>query len=412
MKRVVVTGMGTLASNGNSLKESWENTLLGRSGIDVLKSFDTSNLDVKFGGEVKGLDLSSHFSSKELKTFSRFTLLSILAAKEALAQAHLEPEEYLESKLGCFIGVGIGDVGTIGQTGKLIADRGPRRVSPFFIPYVISNMAAGNTALFFRLRGPNISVSTACSSGTHAIGEAFLHIKSGSADAIVCGGSEAALCDLTLAGFSRMNALSKRNDSPKTASRPFDRTRDGFVIAEGAGLLVLEELEYAKKRGAPILAELVGYGASCDAYHMTSPSPQGEGASRCMKAALDSAGLAPQDIEYINAHGSSTYYNDLYETAAIKSVFKEEAKRLLISSTKGATGHSLGGTGGIEACFSVQALREGLIPPTANLEEPGEGLDLNYVPQWAVEKKISYAMSNSFGFGGTNACLVFKNWDG
>ena len=408
MRRVVVTGLGAVTPNGNSITESWENTLKGKSGIRIVKSFEESSFDVKIGGEVKDLDLPAFFSPKELKTYSRFTLLSILATREALSSAQLEPEDYLESNLGCFIGVGIGDVGTIGNTGRILGDKGPKKVSPFFIPYVISNMASGNTALFFRLRGPNLCVSTACASGTHAIGEAWHHIRGGSTDVIICGGSEAAMCDLSVVGFSRMNALSRRNDEPEKASRPFDKDRDGFVLGEGSGILVLEEYEHAKKRGAPILAELVGYGTSCDAYHITSPSPGGEGASRCMKAAIRSAAIEPKDIEYINAHGSSTYYNDMYETAAIKTVFKDDAKKLLVSSTKGATGHCLGATGGIEAAFVVKALREGLIPPTANLEEPGEGLDLDYVPKAAREKNIKYAMTNSFGFGGTNASLVFS----
>lgn len=411
MRRVVITGLGAIAPNGNSFEASWKNTVRGISGVDYIKSFDASHLDVQIAGEVKDLQLSSFFSPKELRVYSRFVHLAILASHEALKDADLEPENYLDSSIGCFLGVGIGDVDTIQKTGQILREKGAKKVSPYFIPYVISNMAAGNTAQFLKLRGPNICVSTACASGTHAIGEAWLQIKSGSADAILCGGSEAALCELTVVGFSRMNALSRRNKEPTTASRPFDRTRDGFVLSEGAGVLVLEDYEHAKKRGAPIYAEMLGYGLSCDAYHMTSPSPHGEGALRCMEAALKSAKLNKTDLEYINAHGSSTYYNDLYETEAIKGVFKDHARDLFVSSTKGATGHCLGGTGGLEACFLAKSLKDGLVPPTANLEESGEGLDLNYVPGNALEKKIKYGMSNSFGFGGTNASLILKKWD-
>ena len=411
MRRVVVTGLGLIAPNGNDFETSWNKTLQGVSGVGRIQSFDSSRLDVHIAGEVTGLKNSEFFSPKELRVFSRFTQLAIMATHEALKSSHLEPENYLDPGIACFIGVGIGDVNTVEQAGVTLKEKGPKKISPFFIPSVICNMAAGNTAQFFKLRGPNICVSTACASGTHSIGEAWLHLKNGMSDVAVCGGTEAAVGEVGISGFSRMNALSRRNETPQTASRPFDRTRDGFVLSEGAGVLILEEYEHAKKRGAPIYAEMVGYGTSCDAYHMTSPSPGGEGASRCMNMALKSAGISRGSIGYINAHGSSTQYNDLFETEAIKKVFKEEAKKLLVSSTKGATGHCLGAAGGIEACFLAKTLKESLIPPTANLEEPGEGLDLNYVPGKALEKNVQYALSNSFGFGGTNASLVFKKWN-
>ena len=411
MKRVVVTGLGAVAPNGLTLTESWDKTLRGLSGVDTLKSFDTSALDVRIAGEVTDFNASSFFSQKELKVFSRFVQFALVSGQEALKTSYLETENFLDKNIGCFIGVGVGDIGTIGETAQTLENKGLKRVSPYFIPYTISNMAAGHVAQAFRLRGPNLCLSTACASGTHAIGEAWLHIRNGLCEAALCGGSEAAISPVTVAGFSRMKALAKKFETPQTASRPFDRNRNGFVLSEGAGLLMLEEYEFAKKRGAPILAELVGYGLSCDAYHMTSPSPGGEGAVRCMKNALDSAELGVDQIEYINAHGSSTYYNDLHETEAIKTLFKDYAKELLVSSTKGATGHLLGGTGGLEACFLVKALEEGLIPPTANLEEAGEGLDLNYVPQKALERDFTFGLSNSFGFGGTNASLVFKKWD-
>lgn len=411
MRRVVITGLGLIAPNGNDMESSWNNTLEGVSGVETIQSFDSSRLDVHIAGEVKDLRNSEFFSPKELKLFSRFTQLAIMATHEALQSSQLTVENYPDSGVGCFLGVGIGDVNTTEQTGVLLKERGPKRVSPFFIPSIICNMAAGNAAQFFKLRGPSICVSTACASGTHAIGEAWLHIKTGMSEVAVCGGSEAAVGEIGIAGFSRMNALSRRNDSPRTASRPFDRTRDGFVLSEGAGVLILEEYEHAKKRGAPIYAEMIGYGTSCDAYHMTSPSPGGEGASRCMQMALNSAEVNKEDIGYINAHGSSTVYNDLFETEAIKRVFKDHAKKLYVSSTKGATGHCLGAAGGIEACFLAKTLSSGLIPPTANLEEAGENLDLNYVPKKALEENVQYALSNSFGFGGTNASLVFKKWN-
>ena len=412
MRRVVITGLGLIAPNGNNLESSWNNTLEGVSGVDYIRSFDTSRLDVHIAGEVRDLKNNEFFSPKELKLFSRFTQLAIMATHEALQISGLEPENYpAEPGIACFIGVGIGDVNTTEQTGVILKEKGPKKISPFFIPSIISNMAAGNTAQFFKLKGSNLCISTACASGTHAIGEAWLHLKSGMSDIAVCGGSEAAVGEIGIAGFSRMNALSRRNDTPKTASRPFDRTRDGFVLSEGAGILILEEYEHAKKRGAPIFAEMIGYGTSCDAYHITSPSPGGEGAGRCMQMALKSANLHYDSIGYINAHGSSTEYNDLFETQAIKRVFKDHAKKLYVSSTKGATGHCLGAAGGIEACFLAKTLSSGFIPPTANLEEPGDQLDLNYVPKQAIEKNVQFALSNSFGFGGTNASLLFKKWN-
>ena len=408
MKRVVVTGLGCLCAAGNSVDEAWQEILAGRSAIKEIGSFDASDLDVKIAGEVRDFEPRSFLTFKEIKNYSRFVQLSIAAAKEAIEDAQLTNVKNKE-RYGCSIGVGIGDLGYIAETSQKLYNKGPKFVSPFFVPYVIANMAAGNTARYFGFKGPNLCPTTACSSGTHAIGEAWFYITNGFADVMLSGGSESSINALALAGFNNMKALS-RSSNPSEASRPFDKNRDGFVLGEGSGMLVLESLEHAEKRGAKIYAELVGYGLSADAYHLTAPPPRGEGAKRCMDLAINVAKLSAKDIQYINAHGTSTYYNDLYESQAIEDVFGDHIKDLIVSSTKGVTGHCLGAAGGVEGVFLAKSIYHQIAPPTANLHEQDPNCLLNYAPLEAVQCVIDAAMSNSFGFGGTNATIIMKNF--
>jgi 3-oxoacyl-[acyl-carrier-protein] synthase II len=410
-RRVVVTGIGCVSPLGIGVDETWKGIVEGRSGITRITKFDASNLPSQIAGEVKNFKPQDFMPEKLVSRVDTFIQYAIASARMALEDANLVDVE-LGERAGVIIGVGMGGVGQVERYTRILDERGYKRVTPFFIPMIIPNMAAGQVAILFGAKGPNLAVCTACAAGNHAIGEAYRMIKNGLIDIAICGGTESLITPLTVAGFSVMKALSTRNDEPEKASRPFDAKRDGFVIAEGAGILVLEELTHAQKRGAKVYAELIGYGATCDAYHMTAPSPDGEGAETCMKLALEDANIAPNEVDYINAHGTSTPLNDVAETKAIKKVFGEHAYKLMVSSTKSMTGHLLGGAGGLEAVITVKALETGIVPPTINLEEPDPECDLDYVPNQARRANIKVAMSNAFGFGGTNACLVFKKWEG
>jgi 3-oxoacyl-[acyl-carrier-protein] synthase II len=410
-RRVVVTGIGCVSPLGIGVDETWKGIVEGRSGITRITKFDASNLPSQIAGEVKNFKPQDFMPEKLVSRVDTFIQYAIASARMALEDAKLVDVE-LGERAGVIIGVGMGGVGQVEHYTRILDERGYKRVTPFFIPMIIPNMAAGQVAILFGAKGPNLAVCTACAAGNHAIGEAYRMIKNGLIDIAICGGTESLITPLTVAGFAVMKALSTRNDEPEKASRPFDAKRDGFVIAEGAGILVLEELTHAQKRGAKVYAELIGYGATCDAYHMTAPSPDGEGAETCMKLALEDANIAPNEVDYINAHGTSTPLNDVVETKAIKKVFGEHAYKLMVSSTKSMTGHLLGGAGGLEAVITVKALETGIVPPTINLEEPDPECDLDYVPNQARRANIKVAMSNAFGFGGTNACLVFKKWEG
>ncbi|MCC6026494.1 MAG: beta-ketoacyl-ACP synthase II [Caldimicrobium sp.] len=410
-RRVVVTGLGCVSPLGIGVDETWKGIVEGRSGITRITKFDASNLPSQIAGEVKNFKPQDFMPEKLVSRVDTFIQYAIASARMALEDAKLVDVE-LGDRAGVIIGVGMGGVGQVEHYTRILDERGYKRVTPFFIPMIIPNMAAGQVAILFGAKGPNLAVCTACAAGNHAIGEAYRMIKNGLIDIAICGGTESLITPLTVAGFAVMKALSTRNDEPEKASRPFDAKRDGFVIAEGAGILVLEELTHAQKRGAKVYAELIGYGATCDAYHMTAPSPDGEGAETCMKLALEDANIAPNEVDYINAHGTSTPLNDVVETKAIKKVFGEHAYKLMVSSTKSMTGHLLGGAGGLEAVITVKALETGIVPPTINLEEPDPECDLDYVPNQARRANIKVAMSNAFGFGGTNACLVFKKWEG
>jgi len=410
-KRVVVTGLGAISPLGIGVEETWQKIKAGSSGITKITKFDASALPSQIAGEVKGFKPEEFMPAKLVSRVDTFIQYAIAGAEMALSDAGL-PKKDLGDEVGVIIGVGMGGVGQVEHYTRVLDEKGYKRVTPFFIPMIIPNMAAGQVAILYGAKGPNLAVCTACAAGNHAIGESFRLIQSGLAKAMICGGTEALITPLTVAGFSIMKALSTRNDEPEKASRPFDARRDGFVIAEGCGILILEELESARKRGAKIYAELLGYGCNADAYHMTAPSPEGEGAAKCMELALQDAGLTPQEVDYINAHGTSTPLNDAAETRAIKKVFGEYAYKLMVSSTKSMTGHLLGGAGGLEAVITVLALKEGMVPPTINYEEPDPECDLDYVPNQARRADLKIALSNAFGFGGTNACLVFKKWEG
>jgi len=411
VRRVVVTGIGCVSPLGIGVDETWKGIVEGRSGITRITKFDASNLPSQIAGEVKNFKPQDFMPEKLVSRVDTFIQYAIASARMALEDANLVDVE-LGERAGVIIGVGMGGVGQVEHYTRILDEKGYKRVTPFFIPMIIPNMAAGQVAILFGAKGPNLAVCTACAAGNHAIGEAYRMIKNGLIDIAICGGTESLITPLTVAGFSVMKALSTRNDEPEKASRPFDAKRDGFVIAEGSGILVLEELTQAQKRGAKVYAELIGYGATCDAYHMTAPSPDGEGAETCMKLALEDANIAPNEVDYINAHGTSTPLNDVAETKAIKKVFGEHAYKLMVSSTKSMTGHLLGGAGGLEAVITVKALETGIVPPTINLEEPDPECDLDYVPNQARRANIKVAMSNAFGFGGTNACLVFRKWEG
>lgn len=409
-RRVVITGLGLVTPLGIGVDETWSGLCEGRSGIGEITGFDTSAHITKIAAEVKGFNAEDFLPRKEARRTEKFVAFAVAAARMAVENARLTIDGTNGPRVGVITGCGLGGLNMLELTARTVEQKGPKRCSPFFIPMLIGNMAPGMISIHLGAKGPNISVATACAAGAHAIGDACNTILRGQADAMITGGVESVITPTCIAGFNSMKALSTRNDDPQRASRPFDRDRDGFVVGEGAGMLVLEELEHAQERGATILAEMAGYGQSGDGYHMTSPSPDGDGMIRCMQAAIDSAGISCDAIDYINAHGTSTPLNDLYETRAIKKVFGQSAAKVPISSTKSMTGHLLGGAGGIEASFTVLALKDRIIPPTINLENPGDECDLDYVPKVARKADITYAMSNSFGFGGTNASLVIKRY--
>ncbi len=409
-KRVVITGIGAVTPLGNDVDTTWENIKNGVSGIAPISKFDASNNSVKVAGEVKEFNPENYMDIKEARRMGRFTQLAVAASKMAVQDAKLEiGEDVIPERVGVWIGSGIGGLDEFEVQHKRFLDKGPRRVNPFTIPMLIPDMAAGRVSIELGAKGLNNCSVTACASGANSIGDAFRVLQNGDVDVMVAGGTEAAITEMTIAGFTNMTALST-NPDPKTASRPFDKNRDGFVIAEGAGILVLEELNHAVARGAKIYGELVGYGATGDAFHITTPAPMGEGAQRAMSLALGDAEVSPDAVDYINAHGTSTPYNDLYETQAIKAVFGDHANSLSISSTKSMTGHLLGAAGAVEAIFSLLAIKEGIIPPTINYETKDEELDLDYVPNQAKQKNVNYALTNSLGFGGHNASLIFKKY--
>jgi 3-oxoacyl-[acyl-carrier-protein] synthase II len=411
-RRVVVTGVGLVSPLGVGTEATWNGLMAGDVGVGPITRFDASGFECRIAGEVKGFDPLDYVEKKEVKKSDTFILYAIAAADFAVADAGLEVTEEDAPRIGVIIGSGIGGLPLIELTHKLLLERGPDRISPFFIPGLIVNMAAGQVSIRYGARGPNESPCTACTTGLHAVGDAYRKILHGYADAMIAGGSEAVISPLSIAGFSAMRALSKRNDEPERASRPWDKDRDGFIMGEGAGLVVLEELERARGRRAPIYAEIVGYGMSADAYHISAPHPEGDGAVQVMHAALEDAALAPETIGYINAHGTSTELGDLSEVKAIKRVFGEHAYRLAVSSTKSSTGHLLGAAGGLETGILALALKHQILPATVNLDEPGEGCDLDFVPHHPRPTDLEYGLTNSFGFGGTNGALILRRWDG
>lgn len=408
--RVVITGLGAITPVGLNVEESWENLKNGVSGINTIEQFDASEFPVRIAGEVANFVAKQHLDRKEAKRLERFSQFACVAAGEAIEMSGIEITEDNCENIGVFIGSGMGSLGLIEKDTLRLDKGGPEKVSPLMIPKVIVNMAAGNVAIKFGLKGPSHSVVSACASGTHAIGEAFRNVKHGVMDACVCGGTESTITPLGVAGFHALTALSTRNDDPAKASRPFDKERDGFVMGEGAGIVVIESLEHAKQRGANILAEIVGYGATTDAYHMTSPAPGGEGGARAMKFAIKEAGLQPEDVDYVNAHGTSTPYNDKFETMAIKSALGEHAANVAVNSTKSMTGHLLGAAGGVEAVVCVKSIFDSYLHPTINQEVADEDCDLDYVPNVGREAEVNVALSNSLGFGGHNATLCFKKY--
>lgn len=409
-KRVVITGLGCVTPVGNNKDEFWKNIKSGVCGIDTVTRFDTTTFQTQIAGEVKDFNPENYISKKELKRLDRFTQYALVSAKMAVEDANLDLEVIDKDRMGVIIGTGIGGVETIEEQHKILLDKGNKRVSPFFVPMMIGNMASGQVSIYLGAKGPNTNVCTACASGTHSVGDAFKIIQRGDANIMVAGGSEAPITALAFSGFCNMKAMSTRNEDPKTASRPFDKDRDGFVMGEGAGILILEELEHALNRNARIYAEVVGYGLTADAYHMTTPAEGGEGASRAMQMALNDGNVPLEEVDYINAHGTSTPYNDRLETLAIKDVFKDNAYNLSVSSTKSMTGHLLGAAGAVEAVICALSIDDDFVPPTINVQSLDEELDLDYVLDEGKTKPIRYAMSNSLGFGGHNASLVFKKY--
>ncbi|AMV10093.1 beta-ketoacyl-ACP synthase II [Geobacillus sp. G4] len=408
-RRVVVTGIGAVTPLGNDAETTWKNIIAGQSGIDIVTRVNPDDFPAKVAAEVKDFDPSLFIDRREARKMDRFTQFAVAAALMAVKDANLDINESNAERVGVWIGSGIGGMETFEQQFEIFQQRGYRRVSPFFVPMMIPDMAAGQVSIILGAKGINSCTVTACATGANSIGDAFKVIQRGDADVMITGGTEAPITKMSFAGFCASTALST-NPDPKTASRPFDKNRDGFVMGEGAGIVVLEELEHALRRGAKIYAEIVGYGATADAYHITAPAPGGEGGVRAMRQALHDAGLKPEEIDYINAHGTSTDYNDKYETAAIKEVFGDHAYKLAVSSTKSMTGHLLGATGAVEAIFSVLAIRDGIIPPTINYETPDPECDLDYVPNEARKQDVRVVLSNSFGFGGHNATLIFKKY--
>jgi len=409
-RRVVVTGLGIISPLGIGIKENWQALCEGRSGIGPITRFDTTEYETKIAGEVKNFDPTSFLDRKEARKMDPFIHYALAAGIMAMEDSHLKIDQSNAERVGVLVGAGLGGLTTIEKYHSILLKEGPKKISPFFIPMLIVNLAPGQISIFFGAKGPNSSVVTACATGNHSIGEAYKIIQRGDADAMIAGGAESTITPLAIGGFNAMKALSTRNEEPQKASRPFEKDRDGFVVAEGAGILVLEELSHAVKRNAMIHAEIIGYGCNADAYHIAAPSPNGEGAARCMEITLKAAGIPYSEVDYINAHGTSTPLNDLSETMAMKTVFKEHTKKLMVSSTKSMTGHLLGAAGGVEAVFTILTIKEGIVPPTINYEVPDPECDLDYVPNVARKAKVRVAMSNSFGFGGTNAALVFKEF--
>ena len=409
-KRVVVTGVGAITPLGASVSLTWEGVKQGKSGIDHITKFDASEFRCRIGGEVRDFEAKAYLEPKEIKRTDPFTQYSIAASLMAVEDARFTIGETNEHRVGVVIGTAFSGIHTVEQYHTVLLKQGHKKVTPFFIPMLVGNLAPGKVAIITGAKGPNVCVETACAAGTHAIGDGFRMIQRGSADCVITGGTDAAITPLIIGGFGNMKAVSKRNDAPQKASRPFDKNRDGFVVAEGAGAVILEDLEKAQERGARIYAEIVGYGFNSDAYHITAPSPDGEAQAQCMRMALKDASLNYEEVGYINAHGTSTLTNDLAETKAITHVFKAHSRNLPVSSTKSMTGHLLGAAGSVEAIFTVLSLYEGIVPPTINYETPDPECDLDYVPNEARSKELNVALSNSFGFGGTNACLIFKKY--
>jgi 3-oxoacyl-[acyl-carrier-protein] synthase II len=410
-RRVVVTGMGMVSPLGTGMEKSWEALIRGKSGVGRITRFDPAGFDTQIAAEVKDFAPENFIDKKEARRMDIFIQYAMAAAVMAMEDAQFRVTPGNAERVGVVVGAGLGGLTTIEFFHKVLLEKGPGRISPFFIPMLIVNEAPGQISMRFGAKGPNSSVVTACATGNHNIGDAWKMIQRGDADAILTGGVESTITPLALGGFNAMKALSTRNGEPEKASRPFDKDRDGFVMGEGAGILLLEEMEQALSRGAKIYAEITGYGLTGDAYHITAPAPDGEGAARCMALALRDAGIRPEEVDYINAHGTSTEYNDLYETIAIKTVFREHARKIPVSSTKSMTGHLLGGAGGVEAIFTVLSISRGVIPPTINYETPDPNCDLDYVPNTARKADVRVALSNSFGFGGTNAVLIFKKFE-
>ena len=408
MRRVVVTGVGVVSPLGTGNRKNWDALVAGVSGIGLITRFDASEMPVKIAGEVKDFVAEDFIDKKEIKKMDLFIQYSLAAAQFAMEDSGLVIDEGNAERVGVLVGAGLGGLPTIEKYHSAFLEGGYKKISPFFIPMLIINLAPGHISIKYGAKGPNISSVSACATATHSIGDAYQIIRRGDADAMIAGGTESTVTPLGIGGFAVMKALSDRNDDPQGASRPFEKNRDGFVLGEGAGIVVLEEYEAARKRGAKIYAEVVGYGLTGDAYHLTAPAPGGEGAARCMRMALTNAGVNPEEVDYINAHGTSTPMNDLYETMAVKTVFGEHVKKVMVSSTKSMTGHALGAAGGLEAVFTMMAMDKGVVPPTINYQEPDPELDLDYVPNTARDAKIRYAMSNNFGFGGTNATLLFR----
>ncbi len=410
--RVVITGIGVISPLGLDVESTWQSVVNGKSGIAPITRFDASRHETKFAAEVKGFDPEAALGRKDARRMDRFVQFAVVAAQQALADAKLEINDSNRDRIGSIIGTGIGGVGTLVSESETLREKGPRRISPFLIPMILPDTAPGQVAINFGIRGPNLAVTSACATGTNAVGEAYKMIQRGAADMMVCGGAESCIISIVMAGFNAMTALSTRNDDPQRASRPFDKNRDGFVAGEGSGILILESETHAKARGARIYAEVLGYGLTNDAYHISAPAENGAGAAKCMKLALDDAELKPEQIDYLNAHGTSTQLNDKSETAAVKTVFGEAAYNLSISSTKSMHGHLLGAAGAVEAAICVKALQHGIMPPTINYETPDPLCDLDYLPNAARPKPLRTVMSNSFGFGGHNASIIFgKNGD-
>lgn len=409
-RRVVVTGFGLVTPSGNDVATTWASIIRGQSGVGFIEKFDTEKYSVKIAAEVKNFDPLNFMEKKEARRMGAFTHFAIAASDEAIKHSGLVIDDSNAEMIGTYISSGIGDFWAIEREHDKLLSGGPDRVSPFFIPQSIVNLAAGNVSIRHGAKGPNTATATACAAGAHAIGDSFRYIERGDADAMICGGAESAITPMSVAGFAALKALSTRNNEPQKASRPFDAERDGFVIGEGAGIMILEEMEFAKARGAKIYAEIVGYGMSGDAFHITAPDETGSGPKRVMLKAMKDAGIGPEQIGYINAHGTSTPYNDKYETLAIKLAFGDHARTVPISSTKSMIGHALGAAGGIEAVFSVLAIHENILPPTTNYEFPDPECDLDYIPNEARAAEVEYVLSNSFGFGGTNACLIFRRY--